>query len=74
MNKKSNLSAIINKEYAHGFTSLIAADILPPGFNEAVVQAISAKKNEPDFMLQWRLKAYRHWLTMIEPHKRLGAC
>ncbi len=39
----------------------------PPGLNEDIVRLISAKKNEPEFMLQWRLKAYRHWLTMREP-------
>lgn len=68
MNTTSQLSQIINQEYEHGFVSPIEADTLPPGLSEAVVRAISAKKNEPDFMLQWRLKAYRHWLTMTEPH------
>jgi len=41
---------------------------LPPGLNEDVIRIISQKKNEPEFMLEWRLNAYRHWLTMQEPH------
>ncbi len=68
MTKQSNLSKLINQDYEHGFETLIESDTFAPGLNEAVVRAISAKKNEPDFMLQWRLKAYRHWLTMSEPH------
>ena len=43
------------------------ADSAPPGLNEDIVRLISAKKNEPEFMLEWRLKAFRHWLTMKEP-------
>ena len=45
----------------------VEADSAPPGLNEDIVRLISAKKNEPEFMLEWRLKAYRHWLTMKEP-------
>src|SRR5476649_489329 len=59
---------LIDKEYEHGFVTDIESDTFPPGLNEDVVRAISAKKNEPSFMLEWRLKAYRHWLTMKEPH------
>ncbi|HEV2614292.1 MAG TPA: Fe-S cluster assembly protein SufB [Gammaproteobacteria bacterium] len=59
---------IIDKEYQHGFVTDIESDTFPPGLNEDVVRAISAKKNEPAFMTEWRLKAYRHWLTMKEPH------
>ena len=51
-----------------GFVTDIEADSIPPGLNEDVVRLISAKKNEPAFMLEWRLKAFRHWLTMTEPH------
>src|SRR5690606_34873751 len=51
----------------HGFVTDIETDVMPPGLNEDVVRLISAKKNEPEFMLQWRLRAYRHWLTMKEP-------
>ena len=58
---------IIDKGYQHGFVTNIEADTFPPGLNEAVVRAISAKKAEPEFMLEWRLKAFRHWLTMTPP-------
>jgi len=56
-----------NREYEHGFVTDIVADTLPPGLNEDVVRFLSAKKGEPDWMLEWRLKAYRHWLTLEEP-------
>jgi len=62
-----NIESLVNRRYEHGFVTDIATDSLPPGLDEDVVRAISAKKNEPEFMLQWRLKAYRHWLTMTEP-------
>ena len=62
-----NIESLVNRRYEHGFVTDIAADSLPPGLDEDVVRAISARKNEPDFMLEWRLKAYRHWLTMREP-------
>ena len=55
-------------EYKWGFVTDIESDTLPPGLNEDVIRAISAKKNEPDWLLQWRLEAYRHWLTMTEPN------
>ena len=55
-------------EYKWGFVTDIESDTLPPGLNEDVVKAISAKKNEPDWLLQWRLEAYRNWLTMTEPN------
>ena len=58
------LEALANREYKWGFVSDIEADALPPGLTEDVVHAISAKKNEPEFMLEWRLRAYRHWLRM----------
>ncbi len=56
-----------NQEYKWGFVTDIGTDSVPPGLNEDVIRVISAKKNEPEFMLEWRLKAYRHWLTMKEP-------
>ncbi len=56
-----------NQEYKYGFVTDIEAESLPPGLNEGIIRLISAKKNEPEFMLAWRLKAYRHWLTMTEP-------
>src|SRR3990170_6933925 len=58
---------LVNREYKYGFVTEIEADTVPRGLNEEIIRLISAKKNEPDFMLQWRLKAYRHWLTMTEP-------
>ena len=66
---KSNpsLDTFLERDYAAGFISPIESDLAPKGLNEAIIQLISAKKNEPQFMLEWRLKAYRHWLTMTEP-------
>jgi Fe-S cluster assembly protein SufB len=61
------LEKIIHKEYKPGFVTDLESDTLPPGLNEDVIRVISAKKNEPDWMLAWRLEAYRHWLTMAEP-------
>jgi Fe-S cluster assembly protein SufB len=58
------LEALANREYKWGFVSDIEADALPPGLTEDVVRAISAKKKEPEFMLEWRLRAYRHWLRL----------
>jgi Fe-S cluster assembly protein SufB len=58
------LEALADREYKWGFVSDIEADALPPGLTEDVVRAISGKKNEPEFMLEWRLRAYRHWLKM----------
>jgi Fe-S cluster assembly protein SufB len=58
----------INRQYEAGFVTDIEADTIPPGLNEDVIRLISRKKNEPPFMLEWRLRAYRHWLTMREPH------
>ncbi len=64
----SSIESLVTREYKHGFATDIAADTLPPGLNEETVRAISAKKQEPAFLLAWRLKAYRRWLTMSEPH------
>jgi Fe-S cluster assembly protein SufB len=58
------LEALASREYKWGFTSDIEADMLPPGLDEDVVRLISAKKQEPEFMLDWRLRAYRHWATL----------
>jgi Fe-S cluster assembly protein SufB len=63
----NNLESLVNRRYEHGFITDIEADSLPPGLDEGIVRAISARKKEPEFMLEWRLKAYRHWLTMHEP-------
>ena len=62
------LDALISREYQHGFFTDVETDTVPRGLSEDVIRLISAKKNEPEFMLEWRLKAYRHWLTMTEPH------
>lgn len=56
-----------SKEYEYGFSSNIEQEFLPKGLNEDIIRTISAKKNEPEFMLEYRLKAYRHWLTMTPP-------
>lgn len=61
------LDELISREYRHGFYTPLQTDSLPRGLNEQTISLISAKKNEPDFMLEWRLKAYQHWLTMVEP-------
>jgi Fe-S cluster assembly protein SufB len=55
-------------DYKYGFTSDIEMEVIPKGLNEDVVRLISQKKNEPEWMIEWRLKAFRHWLTMKEPH------
>ena len=65
--ERNELESMVNRRYEHGFVTDIEADSLPPGLDEDVVRAISAKKKEPAFMLEWRLKAFRHWLTMQEP-------
>ena len=56
-----------NSEYKYGFTSDIDTDIVPPGLNEGVIRHISAMKGEPDWLLEFRLKAFRHWLTLTPP-------
>lgn len=61
------LEQFANREYEHGWSVDIDADTLPPGLSEETVRAISAKKGEPEWLLDWRLKAYRHFLTMKEP-------
>ncbi len=61
------LHEITTGEYKYGFVTEIEADTIPHGLSEDIIRLISAKKNEPAFMLEWRLKAYRHWLTMVEP-------
>src|SRR5260221_2957983 len=61
------INEIANAEYKAGFVTDIESDTIPAGLSEDVVRLISAKKGEPPFLLEWRLKAYRHWLTMTEP-------
>jgi Fe-S cluster assembly protein SufB len=64
----SPIETLVSKEYQYGFVTDVEADTLPPGLSEDIVRAISARKNEPAWMLEWRLKAYRRWLAMTEPH------
>jgi len=59
---------LLNSGYQHGFVTHIESDTVPPGLNEDVIRLISAKKNEPDWMLVYRLKAYQHWIGMREPN------
>jgi Fe-S cluster assembly protein SufB len=61
------LDELIGGDYRHGFFTTLETDTVPPGLNEEIIRMISARKNEPEFMLEWRLLAYRHWLTMTEP-------
>src|SRR3954447_2871009 len=63
----STIEQLANKEYQYGFVSDIDTEAVPKGLSEDVVRLISAKKNEPAWLLDWRLKAYRHWRTMDEP-------
>ncbi|MDE2295371.1 MAG: Fe-S cluster assembly protein SufB [Gammaproteobacteria bacterium] len=65
--KAPDVEDLLTRKYQHGFVTDIESDSLPPGLDEGVVTAISHRKREPQFLLDWRLKAFRHWLTMREP-------
>lgn len=65
--QNQTLQEITEQDYKYGFVTDIEMEKIPKGLSEEVVRLISQKKNEPEFMLEWRLKAYRHWLTMKEP-------
>lgn len=65
--KNSDLKDLTEKEYEYGFTTDLEQDIAPKGLSEDIVRLISSKKGEPEFLLEWRLKAFRHWQTMTEP-------
>src|SRR5215471_15474568 len=65
--QEKTLESIANQEYKYVFVTEIETDSVAPGLSEDIIRLISSKKNEPPFMLEWRLKAYRHWLTMKEP-------
>jgi Fe-S cluster assembly protein SufB len=65
---ETEIESLANREYRWGFVTDVESDSAPPGLNEEIVRFISHKKGEPQWMLDWRLKAYRHWLTMEEPH------
>ncbi len=62
-----DIAALVDQGYKYGFVTEVEEDAAPKGLSEDIVRLISAKKREPDWLLQWRLKAYRHWLTMKEP-------
>jgi Fe-S cluster assembly protein SufB len=64
----SPVESLVNREYRYGFVTDIESDVAPKGLNEDIIRLISAKKNEPAFMLDWRLKAFRGWQKMTEPH------
>ncbi|MFI4914061.1 MAG: Fe-S cluster assembly protein SufB [Steroidobacterales bacterium] len=63
-----DINALVARSYRHGFVTDIESDTVPPGLDEDVVRAISSRKQEPQFLLDWRLKALRHWRKMHEPH------
>jgi Fe-S cluster assembly protein SufB len=65
--QQQDLDALVARKYRHGFVTDIESDTVPPGLDEDVIRLISRKKGEPQFMLDWRLQAYRHWLTLREP-------
>lgn len=62
------LDNLESEEYKYGFSSNVETDVFPPGLNEDIIRRISAVKNEPDWLLDFRLKAYRHWITMNHPN------
>ncbi|MFO1496812.1 MAG: Fe-S cluster assembly protein SufB [Verrucomicrobiota bacterium] len=61
------IEGFVKREYKYGFVTDVETESAPPGLNEDIIRLISAKKREPEFLLEWRLKAYRHWQTMVEP-------
>src|SRR2546421_13083652 len=63
----STAEDLSGRESEHGFITQLETDSAPPGLNEDIVRLISARKHEPDWLLQWRLKAYKHWKTLEEP-------
>ena len=63
----NTIDKTISQDYKYGFETDIKQDTFPPGLDEKVIQKLSNVKNEPEWLLEWRLKAYRHWLKMIEP-------
>jgi Fe-S cluster assembly protein SufB len=65
--RQDDVERIVGKKYKHGFVTDIESETVPPGLDEGVVRLISAKKGEPEFLLNWRLKAFEHWLTLEEP-------
>jgi Fe-S cluster assembly protein SufB len=66
-NATETIEGFVRQEYKYGFYTDIEADAAPPGLSEDIIRLISRKKQEPEFLLEWRLKAFRHWQTMAEP-------
>ncbi|MBZ5543254.1 MAG: Fe-S cluster assembly protein SufB [Acidobacteriia bacterium] len=64
---QTEIEILANREYKYGFVTDVETDTVPAGLNEDIIRAISAKKQEPEWLLDWRLKSFRHWLTMKEP-------
>jgi Fe-S cluster assembly protein SufB len=64
----SSVETLVNREYKYGFVTDIESDVAPKGLNEDIIRLIAEKKGEPEWLLEWRLKAYRGWLKMTEPH------
>jgi Fe-S cluster assembly protein SufB len=63
----SDVAELASQEYQYGFVTDLDTDVVPPGLNEDVIALIASKKNEPEWLLEWRLRSYRHWLTLAEP-------
>src|SRR5580704_16818087 len=61
------IEGLVQNEYKYGFVTDVETESAPPGLNEDIIRVISHKKGEPTWMTEWRLKAYRHWLTLEEP-------
>jgi len=64
---QKELHELTSREYKYGFVTDLETDVAPRGLNEDVIRLISSKKNEPQWLLDWRLQAYQHWLTLTEP-------
>ena len=65
--ESSTIDRMVEQKYQHGFVTDIESETLPPGLSADVIRAISARKNEPEWLLEWRLKAYEQWLKMEQP-------
>ncbi len=63
----SDVAELASREYQYGFVTDLDTDVVPPGLSEDVIALIASKKNEPDWLLEWRLRSYHHWLTLAEP-------
>ncbi len=60
------IEELVNREYRYGFVTLVEEEVFPPGLNEDIIRRISARKNEPGWLLEWRLRAYRYWAKLVE--------